>query len=109
VLARVIVLIVSLGGCAAVLLAARQARVQAAHDLAEARLRIVERDHELWRVRARIAARVTPQHVQQVAAALTPLKPIAPELDPALLPRDERIVQAPGIEPAANGRREDDR
>lgn len=90
-----VVLIISLGGCAAVLLAARQARVQAAHDLAEARLRIVQRDNELWRLRARIAALVTPQHVQRIAAALTPLKPIAPELDQALLPREERVVQGP--------------
>lgn len=75
--AKVAAIILAIGLCACALLAARQMRTQAAHELAEARLRVMQRDNELWRLRAQIAARVTPQKIQQLAAKLTPLKPIS--------------------------------
>lgn len=77
--AKVAAVILAIGVCACILLAARQLRTQAAHELAEARLRVMQRDNELWRLRSQIAARVTPQRVQQMAAGLTPLKPIGIE------------------------------
>lgn len=77
VFAKVAVLIVSIGVCACALLAARQMRTQAAHELAEARLRLLQRDNELWRLRAQIAAKVTPERVQILATKLNSLKPIA--------------------------------
>ncbi len=90
--AKLLVIILSLGACACVLLAARHARIHAAHDLAEARLRIVQRDRELWKARARIAARVTPERVQRLAANLIPLRPIVPDpiVDRSM---DTRLVQ----------------
>ena len=78
--AKVAVLIACIGLGACALLAARQMRTQAAHELAEARLRLMQRDNELWRLRAQIASRVTPEHVQQLATRLNSLKPIAADL-----------------------------
>jgi hypothetical protein len=72
-----VALIAALCLCASALLAARQMRMQAAHELAEARLRITQRDNELWRLRARIAQRITPEHIKDMAARLGELKPIA--------------------------------
>ena len=74
---KVVALIAALCLCACALLAARQMRMQAAHELAEARLRITQRDNELWRLRARIAQRITPEHIKDMAARLGELKPIA--------------------------------
>lgn len=91
--AKVVAVILSLGFCACVLLAARQARIQGAHDLAEARLRIIQRDQELWKLRARIAARVTPDRVQRLATALTPLRPIVPDARVALTEPRTRLVR----------------
>jgi hypothetical protein len=68
--------ILSLGLCAAALLSLRQMRTQAAHELAEARLRVLQRDNELWRLRAQIAERITPEHVQELASKIHPLKPV---------------------------------
>jgi hypothetical protein len=82
VFAKVAVLIVCIGLCACALLAARQMRTQAAHELAEARLRLMQRDNELWRLRARIASKVTPEHVQMLATRLNSLKPIAADAAP---------------------------
>jgi hypothetical protein len=79
VFAKILAVILCLGACACILLAARHARIRAAHDLAEARLRIVRSDQELWRLRAEIAGHVTPARVERLAAALTPLRPIVPE------------------------------
>lgn len=84
--AKVAVLIIAIGLCACALLAARQLRIQAAHELAEARLRLMQRDNELWRLRAQIAARVTPEHVQALASRLNSLKPIAADV-PLVAPR----------------------
>jgi hypothetical protein len=97
VFAKLVVLILSVGACACVLLAARQVRVQAAHDLADARLRVMQRDNELWELRARIAAKVTPANVQRLAAKITPLKPIGGEfwVDPAAVVR--RAARQPSV------------
>ena len=93
--AKILTVILSLGACACVLLAARHAPIRAAHDLAEARLRIVRSDQELWRLRADIAAHVTPARVERLAAGLTPLRPIVPETRTASIPSDTRLVHSP--------------
>lgn len=77
--AKVAALILAIGLCACALLAARQLRTQAAHELAESRLRGMQRDNELWRLRSQIAALVTPQRVQELASQISPFKPIAAE------------------------------
>lgn len=83
--AKLVVLIVSLAACACGLLCLRQMRTQAAHELAEARLRVLQRDNEFWRLRSRIAAKVTPEHVESLAAKLVPLKPVTPDTTPSAL------------------------
>ena len=76
---KVAVLIVSLALGACALLCLRQMRTQSAHELTEARLRLLQRDNEFWRLRTRIAARVTPEHIQQLAESINPLKTMSPE------------------------------
>src|SRR5262245_22409960 len=95
VFAKVAVLILSIGVCACALLSARQMRTQAAHELAEARLRLNQRDNELWRLRARIAAKVTPEHVQQLATRLNSLKPIAADTSRRELPLAGPVTDPP--------------
>jgi hypothetical protein len=82
VFAKLVVLVLSLvlGACA--LLAARQMRTQAAHELAAARLRILECDAKLWKLRAGIAARVTPDQIETLAARIGQMQPLIFE-DPA--------------------------
>ena len=77
---KLAVLIVGVALTASCLLAARQMRTQAAHELAQARLRVMRLDNERWKLRAEIASRITPEHIQEMAARQTPLKPIAGEV-----------------------------
>jgi hypothetical protein len=80
VFAKIVASIVVIGGCACGVLAIRQMRTQAAHELAETRLRIMQRDNELWRLRTRIAQNVTPKRVHDMAARLSGLQTLTPEL-----------------------------
>ena len=59
-LAKLCVLIVSVGVCGSTLLTIRQSRIQAAHELAKSRLRIIEQERQLQVVRARLAALTRP-------------------------------------------------
>ncbi len=68
--AKLVVLIVSLGVCGGTLLVQRQARLQAAHELTEARLRVRKVARELLTVRAEIAARSTPSEVERMSEQL---------------------------------------
>lgn len=77
--AKLAVLIVALGACACGLLMMRHQRAQAAHELATARLRIVETEARLWRLRSEIAQRVTPEEVARLSSSLGPLQPLTPE------------------------------
>ena len=61
--ARGVVLILSVGAVALALLSYRQMRLQAMHELAEARLRQADHDKRLWELRAEISALVTPEQV----------------------------------------------
>jgi hypothetical protein len=79
------VTVVCIATAGAVLLGARQMRMQAAHELTLARLRVVQHDNELYRVRSKIAARITPEQVKQMAAEVSPLKSIASDVEPARL------------------------
>lgn len=64
---KLVVLILTIGAVAATLLAARQQRLQAVHETAEAMRRIAEHDRTLWRLRSEIAERVTPGKVRRLA------------------------------------------
>jgi hypothetical protein len=80
VFAKLVVLVIFMGVCACGLLAARQMRMQAAHELTEAHLRIMKHDNDLWRIKARIASRVTPAEVERMAGHVAPLKPLSSEI-----------------------------
>lgn len=90
---------------AASVLALRQSRLQEAHALARAQLRVREADERLWKLRAQIAELVTPERVGVMladagdfqpylvpAAAPTGPQPIAP-LRP--VPRRDTLAQTP--------------
>jgi hypothetical protein len=83
-LAKICVLIVCLGVAAAVLLHMRQARLQAVHELAKVQLRMNERDRDLYRVRTQIAAKVTPERIEEAAKRFGPLS--APHVSGAAEP-----------------------
>lgn len=87
------VLIVSTGLCACGLLAARQMRTQAAHELARSRLRAAQIDNDLARLRAKIASDISPERVMQMAAKLDTLKPLAGEFGPRPASDNTRIAR----------------
>ena len=64
--AKIAVVILALGICACSLLALRQERLQAANELAEARLRVRGIDERVSIVRAVIAGYVTPEQVEDM-------------------------------------------
>lgn len=82
-------LILALGIVAGVLLVNRQLRIQSAHELADAQRRVAQHDRTLWRLRAEIAARITPQQVQTAAARLGPLLPISQDRYIELVKREQ--------------------
>jgi hypothetical protein len=84
--AKLVVLILGVSVTACGLLAARQVRTQAAHELAQSRLRVMHLDNARSKLRAEIASLVTPEHVQEMASRITPLKPIAGEFPAPILP-----------------------
>jgi hypothetical protein len=73
---RIVAMIVAMGLCAGTLLTVRQLRTQAAHELAQTRLRIMEQENDLRRLKTQIAARVSPESVKAMAGRLGSLKPI---------------------------------
>lgn len=75
---KLVMVVLTIGVCACTLLSLRQARLQAAHELARAQLRVRECDDQLWALRAKIADRVRPEQVQQMAAALGSFRPMLP-------------------------------
>lgn len=91
------VLIVLTGLCACGVLAARQMRTQAAHELAQSRLRAAQLDNGVARVRARIASDISPERVMQMAAKIETLKPLAGELGPRPPHDNSRIARS--VEP----------
>ncbi len=81
--AKLAAVIVAVGVCACTLLAMRQARLQAAHDLAEARLRVRALDERVALRRAEIGRLVSPEQVRRMAEELESdfggFEPILPE------------------------------
>lgn len=87
-LAKIIVFILAMALVSAAVLVTRQLRTQALSEAAATRLRIVEADAALWRLRAEIAQRSSPSAVEQLARqrGLSPEAPAA-ALAPASRPR----------------------
>lgn len=102
--AKLAAVILAIGILACALLAVRQMRTQAAHELAETRLRIMQRDNQLWRVRTQIAEAVAPQRVQALAATLSPLTPLTPELAAKPVPAEvaDAVVSDEPTSPTAD-------
>lgn len=84
--------ILSIGLVACTLLAVRQQRVQAAHELADVQRRVMEHDRTLWHLRAELASRVTPAQVDLAAARFGPAAAISPERLAELLKREADAV-----------------
>lgn len=99
-LAKLCVLILSLGVTGGVLLHLRQARLQVVHELARVQLRMNDRDRDLFRIRTRIASRITPERIEQLAAQFGPMTPIgvhtAHDLPAASAPDGEATLPAGG-------------
>jgi hypothetical protein len=79
VFAKLVVVILMCGVGGGSLLSMRQMRMQAAHEMAESRLRVRAHERELQRVRAEISARVTPDQVRAVIELLGDLETAVPE------------------------------
>ena len=95
--AKVAIVIVALGICACSLLALRQARLQAANELAEARLRVRAIDERVSRARTAIARLVTPEQVESMTEWMDePLVPLASQqhLRPPADEADELLTSA---------------
>lgn len=75
--AKLAAIILALGILGCTLLAMRQQRLQAAHELAEAQLRIRKSDEHLWFLRTQIARRLNPESIRGMATGAGPLRPIA--------------------------------
>ncbi|MBU6413368.1 MAG: hypothetical protein KGS45_07825 [Planctomycetes bacterium] len=83
---KVAIVVIGLGAASASLLALRQQRLQAAHELAKAQLRIERQDEELWKVRAKIAGLVNPQSVEMMASEVAELHALVPDAPDASVP-----------------------
>lgn len=84
--AKVAIVVIGLGAAGASLLALRQQRLQAAHELAKAQVRIERQDEQLWKVRARIAGLVNPQNVEMMASEIAELHALVPDAPDATVP-----------------------
>lgn len=90
------VLSMGLFGCA--LLALRQARLQAAHELTQTQLRIRVCDERLFKLRAEIDRHVRPDDVRSMVVDLAALKPVTA---PPAVPADPSEALAPARDPLA--------
>ncbi|MFO0834202.1 MAG: hypothetical protein U0638_04470 [Phycisphaerales bacterium] len=81
--AKLAAIILALGILGCTLLAMRQQRLQAAHELAESQLRIRKSDEQLWLLRAQIAHRLNPENIRELATGAGPLRPVASPPPPA--------------------------
>ena len=96
---RIGLVVLTIGGTACALLSARHARLQAAHELAQARLRVRDHDERLLEVRALIAQRASPEAVERLIEALEgergPFVPLIEGMDP--------VLRSPGADEASIG------
>lgn len=85
-------LLIAGGVTACALLVMRQSRIQAAHEIARAQLRIRDLDAELWELRPQIAARVAPENVRSFVEDLGTMRGILPEA--VVSPEVQRQIDA---------------
>ena len=91
-------LVIAAGVTACALLALRQSRIQAGHEIARAQLRIRQLDEDLWRRRVDVASRVTPLQVHELSDQLGDLRGLVPRA--SQLPPGSRLApEIPMITP----------
>ncbi|MFI4897526.1 MAG: hypothetical protein ACIARR_06850 [Phycisphaerales bacterium JB059] len=103
--AKLCLLILVFGSCSGGVLAMRQSRLQAAHELAESRLRVREHEQRLRELRAQIAALSNPERVRElgaraIEAGLTPSQDTLIELEAPVLFDETHEAFAPALDPA---------
>lgn len=76
-LAKLVVLIVSVASLSASMLVVRQQRLEAVGEMADTLRRSERADRELWRLRVDIAERLSPEELNEaIRATLGPMEPI---------------------------------
>jgi septal ring factor EnvC (AmiA/AmiB activator) len=103
VFAKLCLLILVFGSCSGGVLAMRQSRLQAAHELAESRLRVREHEQRLRELRAQIASLSNPERVRELGAraidaSLTPSQDTLIELEPPLIFDETHEAFAPALD-----------
>jgi hypothetical protein len=94
---KLCVLIISMGAVACTLLALRQQRIEAVHQMAMVNVRIMEADRGLAKLRTEIVANLEPKRIEEVASKLGTLRPIETvPMRPGVLPNDGRPAFAQG-------------
>ncbi len=87
-LAKLVTVVLALGVVGCGVLSMRQARLQAASELAQAQVRIAMADDTLTALRADVAQHVAPIEVERVASAAGPLRPATNDIPRSLLAKE---------------------
>ncbi|MFK7883430.1 MAG: hypothetical protein AB8F26_04515 [Phycisphaerales bacterium] len=90
--AKLVILVLAIGGTAVGVLALRQSRLQAGHEAAEARLRMRAHAERTMELRTKIAARVSPDALSEYAndPDLVPAIEARPDVNDELIADPER-------------------
>jgi Cu/Ag efflux pump CusA len=72
VFAKLIVVILTIGIVACMLLTVRQQRLQAVHDIANIQRRVAEKDRALAEFRVDLAVRLTPERIEAMTRGIGP-------------------------------------
>jgi len=78
--------VLSIGVCALSMLAMRQARLQAAHEVTQTQLRIQRADEQLWKMRADIAGLSNPVRIRELSSNLGPMHALINPVEASLNP-----------------------
>ncbi|MCC6322373.1 MAG: hypothetical protein IT438_13165 [Phycisphaerales bacterium] len=97
--AKIVAVILTIGTVACVLLAIRQQRVQAAHELAQVQRRVLDQDRTLWQLRSEIAARIIPSSIAANTRRFGPLAGNAPGRYRDLVRRENRAESYTAAQP----------
>lgn len=96
---KVVAVVLACGACGGGLLAARQARIQSAHELAEAKLRMRQHRLELERVRDEIERLSVPTNVARRIERAGVVEVLSPAADSVFEP--DRAVLDDGVRGSA--------
>ncbi len=76
--ARLLVIVIAAGATGLGVLTLRQQQLRAGHELAQARLELMQAEERIRRVRVRIAEQTSPENVRLLGDALGELVPARP-------------------------------